>query len=727
MTTSSAFLQQVQASVSLPNNIGLKTVLINDSFPTVGAVGNGWRDLAGGIYSVTGAGQLTASTTDGAGFTSKFLLRPIVENTLNQEVTVDLSAGLVTQATIGAVLRHQAGTNNHYMTKLNPAGSLEVFKIIGGGVNNVIFGTDFSVTGFVYNNAHKYTLQFSCYGQGSTTLKIKVFNNTTGDTVLDMTAVDTETSLQSAGSSGISVWSNGNNNAIVNRISTSKFNTGTNFINTIFYGDSITKGEGSSNSGFFNTLNGYVYPGYVARNMGEAFTGYNLGVGGRRVDQMITQAVTDFPTSFVTGFQNVLVVLGGANDIIQSNGTVSEIHDRLKTLCKYAKTVNSNCKVVICTILPASQISAGRFNYNRNQINSLIRANYRDYADVLCDLATDSNMGFDGAEFNTQYYSGDNIHPSNGGYKVVGDLVAKSIKLAINNGGGVLDGNPVKIVLNPKTDVLKTIPVNASDYIDIGTWTSSNGGHSLLVTITGETTYFGFAKTYNIVCAYGDTADIWQVAKHATGKVMDNGNNVELLVKSSTTAMSLRLRKAPGSTSSAVGNIRVSMTNIGTPIDAFVEATTTGNDTTVYEQFGQMINPNALSKLLTITTGTGTISAPYTSFTALVNKTVGSVTNFALPSPTANPEFEAGGYIAVIKDVKGDASINPITIYQNGGGQIESFTTPGVFATTSVINQNFGSVTLYYTGISGKEWIINEDRSFDTLKNEIYMTNLINQ
>lgn len=87
-----------------------------------------------------------------------------------------------------------------------------------------------------------------------------------------------------------------------------------------------------------------------------------------------------------------------------------------------------------------------------------------------------------------------------------------------------------------------------------------------------------------------------------------------------------------------------------------------------------------------VVTAAGDVTVSTTDYAVALNKTVGAATVVNLPnSPTA-------GQVFVIKDAKGDAAANNITVTP-ASGTIEG-------AGTYVMNLNYQSVTVFYNGAS---------------------------
>jgi lysophospholipase L1-like esterase len=69
------------------------------------------------------------------------------------------------------------------------------------------------------------------------------------------------------------------------------------------------------------------------------------------------------------------------------------------------------------------------YEATRSTYNGLIRANWRQFADVLVDVAADPNIGVAGANSNTTYFDPDAIHLNNTGYAIVATLVKATLGL----------------------------------------------------------------------------------------------------------------------------------------------------------------------------------------------------------------------------------------------------------------------------------------------------------
>ncbi len=88
-----------------------------------------------------------------------------------------------------------------------------------------------------------------------------------------------------------------------------------------------------------------------------------------------------------------------------------------------------------------------------------------------------------------------------------------------------------------------------------------------------------------------------------------------------------------------------------------------------------------------IITAAGGVTVSATDLTIMLNKTIGATTTVTLPASTDK------GRMIIIKDIKGDAFINNISVIVSGGGTIDGFTSFN-------LTQNFQSLTFIFNGTS---------------------------
>jgi lysophospholipase L1-like esterase len=190
-------------------------------------------------------------------------------------------------------------------------------------------------------------------------------------------------------------------------------------------GNSLTAGTGSTG--------GNTYPAQLAALLGAGYaTPVNKGVSGKFIGQLNTDkdrtwgeidALWDTNSS-----QNIIIYLEGINDV--NNGASGEnSYQRHKDYGLRRKY--KGWQVIVCTCPPATS-ATGVKETARDNLNTLLRNNWADFADALVDL--DLDPAFDDPTDLT-YYDADGIHLNNTGYGVVAALVQDAIaSLALSSG-----------------------------------------------------------------------------------------------------------------------------------------------------------------------------------------------------------------------------------------------------------------------------------------------------
>jgi hypothetical protein len=116
-----------------------------------------------------------------------------------------------------------------------------------------------------------------------------------------------------------------------------------------------------------------------------------------------------------------LVVWAGAADIILNATTPRQAFSYLEEYCKQRRRVG--WKVIVGTMISAVDNDA-----NKNTYNALIRSHWTEFADGLADIASNANLGADGAYSNTTYFNVDQIHLTDTGYALIAPIVQAAIE-----------------------------------------------------------------------------------------------------------------------------------------------------------------------------------------------------------------------------------------------------------------------------------------------------------
>ncbi len=178
----------------------------------------------------------------------------------------------------------------------------------------------------------------------------------------------------------------------------------------VFMGNSITEGWKNLDSSFF---------------YGRPY--YDRGISGQTTGQMLVR----FREDVINLQPKVVVILAGINDIAQNNGPskIEDIFGNIKSMAELARLYH--IKVVISSILPAYGIPwrpAIDPKPGVAQMNKLLKdycmQNHLVYLDYFSAMA-DSRAGL------PSNLSGDGVHPTLAGYKVMEPLAEKAIDEAL--------------------------------------------------------------------------------------------------------------------------------------------------------------------------------------------------------------------------------------------------------------------------------------------------------
>jgi lysophospholipase L1-like esterase len=154
---------------------------------------------------------------------------------------------------------------------------------------------------------------------------------------------------------------------------------------------------------------------------------FNRGISGQTTPQMLLR----FRADVINLKPKVVVILAGINDIAGNTGpsTLEMITDNIESMCELA-TAN-NIKVILCSVLPANTFPWSPGIEPADIVLELNRR-YKDYANKKGHIYLDYYTPMVDAEKGLKLvYAADAVHPNEEGYKVMGPLVEKAIKMAL--------------------------------------------------------------------------------------------------------------------------------------------------------------------------------------------------------------------------------------------------------------------------------------------------------
>ena len=196
----------------------------------------------------------------------------------------------------------------------------------------------------------------------------------------------------------------------------------------ICHGDSLTAGYNAT-SGLL-TATGTTYPGVLARALGPKWRVFNIGTGGWPLGALIGEARQKVdPLYDPTLKKNVLIVFGGTNDLGGGHKSAEVAYADLIKYCQ-ARRAAHQWRILVVTPPVAAYpgVYPADFDMQMVRYDSLIRKNWRWFADGLVDAGGDARLGTPGAEHNATYFSDkDFTHLTDAGYAIIGKGAAQAV------------------------------------------------------------------------------------------------------------------------------------------------------------------------------------------------------------------------------------------------------------------------------------------------------------
>lgn len=184
----------------------------------------------------------------------------------------------------------------------------------------------------------------------------------------------------------------------------------------VFKGSSTTKGNASSGlcTNFIHRLEPY-YPD------AEFFS---YGVGGTDQADFDSTAPLDVDAAYLPGYDNVLVLQSGSNDIYVDNVSAASLLAQVKNYCLQRRSLGY--RIVLWTVLPRGATNSAA-NLVREAYNDLVRAEpLGTWWDAVADVAALPELQ-DGAQASTTYYNADTIHLNDAGHSLVTPVVEAAV------------------------------------------------------------------------------------------------------------------------------------------------------------------------------------------------------------------------------------------------------------------------------------------------------------
>ena len=210
----------------------------------------------------------------------------------------------------------------------------------------------------------------------------------------------------------------------------------------LFDGDSLTCGEGSTNSAcvFFQPGGASACCAYPPDTISALdalgrtiLTWSNLGISSTEAQPGQGAATQPQPPCHASTNNPAIVAEWlGSNDLTLGR-TPAQVAADLKA--RWTLLQNAGCKVVAFTILSRTpgEGNAGFFTAaGRASLNSLIQSNAAAMGILVADVAADSRIGCDLCYNDTTYFSTDLTHLNDAGYNIVASIAAPVINSLLN-------------------------------------------------------------------------------------------------------------------------------------------------------------------------------------------------------------------------------------------------------------------------------------------------------
>ena len=254
-----------------------------------------------------------------------------------------------------------------------------------------------------------------------------------------------------------------------------------------------------------------------------------------------------------------------------------------------------------------------------------------------------------------------------------------------------------------RKNLTRDIPTTTNNYISIGNWVLQNGSAYFEISTQVNTSGFTISKSYRFSVINNATANVWQKVLPEVDSGVSGTNDFDLLINSSTSTVSFRIKRVAGSTA---GEIKIYISKYGSLDDVFTSAQDTGSVTVTVDY------PRAYGLNTVYLNAVNTFTANQTINSKLTVKGDGST------SPSIR--FGAGiSGLSTVSSVDGSFILQGATggsksqfeiISPSGGSRIimESDSANGslLFSQGSDLKFNAGSVSQVYYGTNSAKGVM---------------------
>jgi lysophospholipase L1-like esterase len=183
-----------------------------------------------------------------------------------------------------------------------------------------------------------------------------------------------------------------------------------------FVGNSITTGMYCGNGKTWTAQTAAKIPGLTHWN--------NISKGGITTQGLTELAITAIdPQLKRASGKSILVFWEGTNDLTVNKATPEAANEAIKLFCLARRKAGWK-KIVVMTVLPRD--AGGDFETRRVALNQLMRDHYTEYADVLVDLSTNTDIGIAECQKNKDFFP-DGVHTNAKANGIIAEMVTAKL------------------------------------------------------------------------------------------------------------------------------------------------------------------------------------------------------------------------------------------------------------------------------------------------------------
>jgi hypothetical protein len=169
---------------------------------------------------------------------------------------------------------------------------------------------------------------------------------------------------------------------------------------------------------------GSTFGGYQKLLEDSGYSISNISISGQTTLQMIQNSL-DVDSSIHDG--NCILVVDEITNDLWYGVSSDTAYERIKRYCLERKQLYPNLLIVVITPTPRSNPGTpSLFEFNRISLIQKLKNNHT-FCNILADVGSNPIIGYNGAEYNTNYYY-DLVHHTDEGYIIRGNIILNSIK-----------------------------------------------------------------------------------------------------------------------------------------------------------------------------------------------------------------------------------------------------------------------------------------------------------